>query len=338
MKRWTMRLTPLIGLFLFVYFLSRVDLAKVLATIEHADVRWLALGWSLIVVEVLLKAARFSILIQPITPASLGLSVWVYLLGQPFAAVTPGQLGDFVKYLPLTRRTGISLSEGLAVGVIERALDLVSLTLAGALGIFLALTWHGILPPDLAPFVLGVGAVVLVVIIVTYRLWRTIARRAGEFVLELYRKKLARVNQATGKFTDAVGVVAQPHRLVIAMVLSFAAWIVIAARAAAYGTALGFTINPIYYFILVPAGIIVELLPISMMGIGVREYSLWFLFAPLGLGLESVLSLSLLHFVFGPLPTAIAGTVLVLQLGRGQAAESLSANHANPHELKISED
>ncbi len=328
LKRWAMRLTPLIGLLLFLYFLSRVNLAKVLTTLENADMRWIAIGLSLVVVEVLLKAARFKILIRSITPASLGTSVWVYLLGQPFGAVTPGQLGDFIKYVPLTRRAGISLAEGLAVGVIEKMLDVSSLLLAGALGVYLALTWHGILPQEFAPLAIGAAALALIIIAATYHLWRGIARRASEIVIQVYRAKLTRAHQATERFAGALGLVAQ-QRLALALLLSLAAWMVIAARAAAYGAALGLGVNPPYYFILVPAGIIAELLPISFMGIGVREYSLWFLFSPLGVSLEGILSLSLLHFVFGPLPTALAGTVLVLQLERTATSESSPANSAN---------
>lgn len=338
MKQWVIRLSPLIGVLLFVYFLSRVNLTKVLTILKDVDARWIALGLSLVLIEVLLKAARFSVLIKPITPASLGLSVWVYLLGQPFGAVTPGQLGDFIKYVPLTRRAGIALAEGLAVGVIEKILDVSSLLLAGAWGIYLGLTWHGLLPSEFAPYAMGAAVVGAIVVAASHRVWWSAARRTGARLLAMYRNKLARANQATERFAGALALVADKRRLAVALLLSFAAWMVIAARAAAYGTALGLGVPPLYYFILVPAGIIVELLPISMLGIGVREYSLWFLFSPLGVSPEGILGLSVLHFVFGPLPTALAGTLVVLQLERRQAEESRFANHANPHELEIGDD
>ncbi len=313
---WTMRLMPLVGLLLFIFFVTRVNVAQTAGIFARADARWIALGVALVVVEVAFKAMRFRALAQPIARCSFTTSVWVYLLGQPFAAITPGQLGDFVKYVPLEQRAGISIGAGLGVGVMERALDVTALLLVGAPGFFLALRWRDILPAASAVPAILVALLALVAAIAARAAWTRLARRGVDFALALYNAKLARANQATEPLVHALTRTAKGQTLVSAAVLSLAAWWVIAARAAAYGAALGLSIHPLYYFALIPTGIVIELLPISFMGIGVREYSLWFLFAPLGASLESILALSLLHFVLGPLPTALVGAGLVARLGR----------------------
>jgi uncharacterized membrane protein YbhN (UPF0104 family) len=68
----------------------------------------------------------------------------------------------------------------------------------------------------------------------------------------------------------------------------------------------------------------VELIPISVMGLGTREYALILLFSTLGVSKEYAISLSLMTFILGPIPLSLAGYFIALRehLSLGKAEES----------------
>ena len=100
-------------------------------------------------------------------------------------------------------------------------------------------------------------------------------------------------------------------------IISLALWAVRLVHVFILALSLGLPLKVLYFFALMPLAFIAELLPISVMGLGVREYSFILLFKFADLPPESAVALSLLVFAFGFLPPAIIGYLLALKEYRG---------------------
>ena len=131
--RW---LTRLLGPAILAYFLLTTDLHRIAAILR--DVRWtpLLLSLALFPGVVLTKAWRWRRLIAELgVPApSLGRSVTLFLIGQFAGAATPGQSGDFVRAWYLRER-GSALSTALFSVLFDRLLDFLLLALVSLVGL-----------------------------------------------------------------------------------------------------------------------------------------------------------------------------------------------------------
>lgn len=81
----------------------------------------------------------------------------------------------------------------------------------------------------------------------------------------------------------------------------------IAIRGFFYALSIGINIKLIYFVFLIPIINVVEILPISIMGIGTRDWTTIFLYSSLGVSKEYGLSLSLMLFTLGLIPQMLVG-------------------------------
>jgi hypothetical protein len=75
------------------------------------------------------------------------------------------------------------------------------------------------------------------------------------------------------------------------------------------GEGLGLPVPPLYYGVLIPLVSILTLLPISLNGMGLREYGTMLLLAPLGVGSAEAVTLSLLLFAVYTAASLLGGVV-----------------------------
>ncbi|HEY7155020.1 MAG TPA: lysylphosphatidylglycerol synthase transmembrane domain-containing protein, partial [Gemmataceae bacterium] len=86
------------------------------------------------------------------------------------------------------------------------------------------------------------------------------------------------------------------------------------------GEGLGLPVPLLYYGVLIPLVSILTLLPISLNGMGLREYGTMLLLAPLGVGSAKAVTLSLLLFAVYTAASLIGGAVYLFVGVRGQGS------------------
>jgi len=79
-----------------------------------------------------------------------------------------------------------------------------------------------------------------------------------------------------------------------------------------YASAIGVSLSPWIFFLFTPIVVLVEMLPISIMGVGTRESLMIFLYGFVGLGAETLVTISMLLFFLSIIPQSIAGYLLSL--------------------------
>ena len=99
-------------------------------------------------------------------------------------------------------------------------------------------------------------------------------------------------------------------------VLSFLAWETAIFRNCILALALGLPLSYLKFVLLVPVMIVVELLPISILGLGPREAAIFMLFTTPSLHREDLLVFSLLMNLAGPVSISLVGIPASFQILR----------------------
>jgi uncharacterized protein (TIRG00374 family) len=303
------RLRPiafLIGLGLLGALLWRLDLSSSWRVLRGADSLWLGLALLALAPEVILKGWRLQVLAHRLgSKLPLSDAIQIYLAGQPLASLTPAKLGDVVRVVGLGRRASLATAPALAVHAADKLYDLASLASWASVGLLAILLEQRHRGPALAALV-GILLGAILVALLTNRDWvRSVAKPV---VLGMAPPAMARELHSHGRqFYDAFPSLLTPGALGVAMAQSLGAWAFTVLRACLCAKALSLALPTADLFLLLPAVIMVEFLPISIMGFGTREASLFLFFASPVLPREALLSFSLLTVAVGPALTALIG-------------------------------
>lgn len=185
----------------------------------------------------------------------------VFLIGGYLGIISPGKIGDFGRLYYLNDKNDSNAI--LSSLIIDRINDLIVLVLLGGIGFYYLLTLHKI------PLQINLATIVIVISLIT----------VFTFVIYLlFKKKILHFLSVFRSGISLYNTIFQLTATILAMLVLYGTFIVVA-------NGIGFDIPFLdMFFIGVFSGII-NLLPISIHGIGVREISLIYL-----LGLYQVVS------------------------------------------------
>jgi len=318
--RW---LTRLIGPAVLAYFLATSDLHRIASILR--EVRWtpLVLSLALFPGVVVTKAWRWRRLIGELgmpTP-SFRRAVTLFLIGQFAGAATPGQSGDFVRAWYL-REHGGALSTALFSILFDRLLDFLLLALVSLVGL---VAFLDVFPPAMRPAILAstVGFTTVMVLIVP----ALMARRSRRALLERLRR-LAPASFAPRleRWQTLLDTLEVHPPLVLALLgATVAATVVVMVRIWLLFRALD-VIVPATLLVASAALIsILQTLPVSIAGVGVRDAVLVAALARYGYPAERALALSALFLVL-VIEQMLIGFVVTMRhpLGAGAARDSMS--------------
>lgn len=324
--RW---LTRLLGPAILAYFLVTTDLHRIASILR--DVRWgpLVLSLALFAGVVVTKAWRWRRLIAALgmpTP-TLGRAVTLFLIGQFAGAATPGQSGDFVRAWYLRER-GSALSTALFSVLFDRLLDFLLLALVSLVGL---LAFLDVFPPPLRPPILAatVGFTAVVVVVVP----ALMARRSRRWLIERLRRlapaSFAPRLERWQALLDALEV--HPPLVVALLAATVAATAVVMVRVWLLFLALDVVVP---WTLLVAAAALISILqtlPVSVAGVGVRDAVLVAALARHGYPPERALALSALFLVL-VIEQMLLGFLVAMRhpLGDGAAREPLAATRGDP--------
>ena len=290
--RW---LTRLIGPAVLTYFLVTSDLHRIASILR--EVRWtpLVLSLALFPGVVVTKAWRWRRLIGELgmPMPSFGRAVTLFLIGQFAGAATPGQSGDFVRAWYL-REHGGALSTALFSILFDRLLDFLLLALVSLVGL---VAFLDVFPPAMRPAILAstVGFTTVMVLIVP----ALMARRSRRALLERLRRlapaSFAPRLERWQALLDTLEV--HPPLVLELLGATVAATVVVMVRIWLLFRALD-VIVPVTLLVASAALIsILQTLPVSIAGVGVRDAVLVAALARYGYPAERALALSALFLV-----------------------------------------
>jgi uncharacterized protein (TIRG00374 family) len=309
---WVLKLTVSGGLLYLL--LTRVDLARLWSIARTASLPWLLAALALYFGMVLVSAWRWGLLLhaQHVVIHFRAL-LDSFLVATFFNNFLPSNIGGDVIRIRDSSRAAGSKTLATTVVLVDRGIGLMGLVLVAAVGTTVAARTSDAIGPvgpgllwlSLAGAVAVAAPAVLMPDAVA-RLLRPLRALHQEWVEE----RLSRLTAALAKFRAA------PHSLLTCFVGAIVVQGVIVAFYAAIARALGISVPPAHLAIIVPISLIVQMLPLSVNGLGVREATFGFYFTQIGLPLESAIALSFIGAALIMLFSVSGGVTYALRGGR----------------------
>ena len=274
----------LVSIALLALLLSRTDAARLWMQFQAASPVWLAAALGLYLVAMLGATWRWALLVE-----AQGIDVprralfSSYLVATFFNNFLPSNIGGDVIRIRDTGRQAQSKTLAATVVLIDRGIGLFALVLVAAVGASAVSTpGRGAVPVPASWLWLGlaIGAGICAPIVMApagiARLLQPLRVLHPEWVEE----RIARVTQALYRFRS------RPAALVGCFGGAVAVQAVLVVFYAAVARSLAIPIPLAHLAVLVPVSFVVQMLPVSMNGLGVREAVFSVYFARLGLPIE----------------------------------------------------
>jgi glycosyltransferase 2 family protein len=271
-----------------------VDARAVLAVLADIHPGWFVLAMLLFVPQTVAIAWRWRLIAHPLARLSMRESLRQVLASNTLNLVLPSKLGDLAKGVFLHRRGACRLSEGMHIVVFEKLLDLA------ALCAWMVVGW--VLLPRFAPWILailGMGVLLIAVVLLVY-----FSRRGSAFIFSvmpghvLRNPKLAKLREVLASGPRVMALVhADGGRRNLILGSSFLIWLLHLLQIACFFESVGADVTLLQVLAIMPIAIFAGLLPISLAGIGVRDWAIVALFlsptnpAPLLAGVGLLVSL-----------------------------------------------
>ena len=297
-----------------------VDPSRTLAVIRQARPAPLALAVGILVVQVVVRSARWWLLLGNGGDGAnvpFGLVVRALLIGYLGNAAFPARLGEAARAGVVARAAHRAFGRVLGTVLLERLIDLVALAVLVLVAAMFA---------PVPTLVVGIAVTGLSVGIVGGLVLAVLGRRLGERVSETPVRLRQRV-AAFGRHLLAGALDTSRGVIVSAGLLSVAAWLLEAGLYLAAAASLGITLQPGSAVIIAAAAALATTLPAAPGYVG--TYDLAAAAAGVGLGLDpaTAVALAAVVHVMALVPIALAGAAaLVIETVSGRSVRFFGAS------------
>jgi hypothetical protein len=295
------------ALLVLLFKFNHIDLSALMADLKKADKLFLIIGFLIFILTYFLGFLRWQMLLKSAgITASLKKLIVSFSGGVFFSIFLPSTIGgDIVRTADLAEHTR-KTKEVIASVFLDRLSGYIGLVIV----IIPAFLLGGSLVRDRFVF-MSLAAIAGLLILVLLVLFNNF------FYLKisgfLSAPGAGRIKDALKNLHNEIHSFRSRKEMIFNnLILSFIIQLISPISVYFIGLALGVKINIIYYFIFLPIIGAVTLLPISIGGLGLREYLFVIYFAKAAVAKQLAVAMSLLSFSFIVLYGAIGGLIYVL--------------------------
>lgn len=314
MKRLISILLPLIGLALFAFIVKSTGPSRIIDTFRLVSPREIAISLVLVIVITVVRGVRWRYLMSVVgIHYTLARATMVWTIGFFASAVTPAKVGDAVRVFYVRNDTGRSFGEAFLTVFIDRLWDLFFILVAGVVTVLAYSRLYTQIP---SVWILII-AVVAIVGVITVALRRDMMKRIlrplfNMLIPERHKDKLS-IN--FNSFYDALRDYGRGWKQhVVAGLLTILCWGLIFGLAFYIACSLDLDIAPGYLALIWPIITLVELVPVSISGLGTRDATMIYFFSLVGLTSAQAVGFSLAYLLIGTYMTALFGFIFWLRL------------------------
>lgn len=276
---------------LLVWLFRQVDASRLWSAVEAASWRWLGIAALLYFAMLVVSSWRWNTLLRAQGVAvRLSTLIGSFLVATFFNNFLPSNIGGDVVRIRDTSGPARSKTLAATVVLVDRGLGLLALVLVAALGATASQQALRQGAPPVQPWILWTGLCFGgIVSIQALRAPALVARLAAPLRLlhaEWVDERLAKLTAVLDRFASAPGALASSAAgavIVQALLVAFYA---------AVARGLHIPVSPWHLAVMVPVSFIVQMIPISVNGFGVREATFVAFFALAGLPAEAAMLLS----------------------------------------------
>jgi len=274
---------------LLALLFSKVDVARLWTVARTASIPWLVLALALYFGMILVSAWRWGLLLraQHIVYPFRGLTS-SFLVATFFNNFLPSNIGGDVIRITDTAPAAGSKTLATTVVLIDRGIGLLGLALVAAMGASAGLGPAKVGPvgPGMLWAGFGVAAMLATPALLNPEGFTRILQPLRVLHPEWVGERLERLTAALSRFKES------PAALASCFVGAIGVQVTLVGFYLAIAHSLQIPITFAQLAVIVPISFIVQMVPVSMNGFGVREATFGFYFTRLGLPLESALLVS----------------------------------------------
>ena len=280
-----------VSLILLVLLFSRIDAGGLWSTARRASIAWLLVALSIYTINVIASVWRWHLLLEAQRIAiPIKRLVGSFLVAGFFNNFLPSNIGGDVNRIADTARDAGSKTLATTVVLVDRGLGLMALVLIAALGASAAVRVHPAAIPIWPAWLWAgfvAGAAMSAPAVFAPDGFGRLLQPLTVFHPEWVGDRIETLTGALTKFRDA------PSALVgcFGGAVFVQSTIVLFYFAVAYALHLDIALSDLS--VVVPISFVVQMLPVSMNGFGVREATFSFYFSRIGHSIESALLVSL---------------------------------------------
>jgi uncharacterized protein (TIRG00374 family) len=281
-----------VSLGLLALLFSRTDLPGLAAQFRSASVPWVAAALALYLASLIVATWRWKLLLDaqgmPFASRTLFSS---YLVATFFNNFLPSNIGgDVVRIRDTAAKMG-SKTLAATVILIDRGIGLIGLVLVAALGATVAAGSAGSASVPLWPSWLWAGFLLATIVSAPAVIAPAGVGRLLQPLTIFHREwvgdRIVRITDTLGRFRE------RPSALLGCFGGAVVVQSVLVLFYLAVARALGIPISAWHMAVIVPVSFVVQMVPVSVNGFGVREATFSVYFARIGLPIESAMALSL---------------------------------------------
>lgn len=289
--------------FILIKQTSFGEIGQVLRTV---DAGWLALAFSLHAFGLFASAYRWQILARAQgDEIPLGFLAKSYLVGQFFNNFLPTNFGGDVVRIWDGSRYSRSLVKSSAIVLVERFTGIMVLFLMASAGSLFRLEMARDVPVILAALVLGLLGFVSVALFLTGFAARSLAALPLRGFPGRLRDKLLVFRETILHYRTQKGPFARATLWAFLLQLNVVVYYFLIGRA------LHLKIHFVDYFVFIPLVLIIQTVPITISGLGLREESYIEIFRYYGIAAQTAVSFSLIGVAFNLVIGLMGGIIYV---------------------------
>jgi len=305
------------GLF-FVYIFGKVDFHQFADTLRGVRPVMLAFALPAIWLAHFACVLRWRILLRPLMPTpSLARLCGIYCIGLFFNLTFPTLIGGDIVKIYYAGKPSRSYAGSFASIFLDRDIGMFAMMIiaCGAVS-FYPVSIPGV-PVSLILWSVFILFILGNIAIFTPRFHGFLTRIIrGNHVASAQRGNLAARFEKIAAKIDAVAKAFRitgrhPAALLAALGMSFVNQLLGCTAAWIIALSLEIRIQPFYFLIFVPTATLISMIPISLNGMGLREYSFMALFGAIGVAGESCIALGLLYSFIVILSSLPGGVVYI---------------------------
>lgn len=300
-------LLRLTGILLLLFILSRVNLVRLKNTLFEVSLPLYTVALLISFPMIFFRSLRWNLLLRSFDQIfSFVITFFYYLIGA-VGLISPGRLGEFIKVFYLKEhQTGTSLS--IISVIIDRLFDVIVMSTVASLAI-IQLVPAGDTQKYIFSGLLSLGLLVFIALLLTQRefFWTTSLTILRKLVPDRFGDNIDDLEDELTKMgTSNIYLI-----FLAGLVLSVSVFLLQVLRLQYIAWTIGLEPNFFWLAGVVSIMSLVNLIPITISGIGTRDAILIYFFTGIGVAKSSALAFSILilisHLIFG-----VFGSVLLV--------------------------
>ncbi len=281
------RLFGLIGIGIFIYLILNIDLSTLLTYFKSMNYFYFFISLLFIFPLVITKTIKWLLIVEKEDRISLREGIFAWAAGFAIGIITPGKFGDFTRARFLKTKIGKSL---LTVFV-DRLNDVFVLFILGIFSIFFLFSKETSIGNLTCLFVFFfILFIIGILVIRSEKLVRKIGRPLYRGIVP--KKYKGKIGENFGVFYGSLRKLDR-KKIGINFLLTILAWFIGFIQYFFLSLAFGLNLSYLLICLIIPLLFLVQLIPISISGIGTREATAVLLLSTFGISPELAIAFSL---------------------------------------------